>query len=670
MDPKTTAASAILRRFAVALKTYALYPPPSPVTDRAVGELLDGLHHYIEANGPFNVRVSRGSFHVNEATFKDATSASLAFQLYKRKVIGFSFVPGVSAQDLLVFLTILRQDRASTEAAGDVPEQLHQAGVQTIKVMEIVLSHGAAHLDQTWDALGHLLEDGRSLPPEHRQIVVDILRSGPAAIGALFAELQTMLAGAVEDTHPDLQQTTYEVIKNLDRIILDQPMEDQQQFYNNLAAAILLLEDPVRIPLEHTLAAHERTGETARALVDHLSAQRLVKVVPRSSLEETAVAEGSLAAEPPEDQAAPDPEIQILHAQQAGATGPPAFVIHRAAHDEPPEALAETPTIDDVSLTREVIGTLVEVLCNLEGEADIAATARCLEEYLPWLFEHQEFSLMRTVLHELKDAAAGTSAQEKAAADLADGLVKDHLLHRLIDTLWNSRGTKIEEDIRACLVLLADRVVFPLMKIVGEEPRIGPRRMLCDVIVAIGHDRVDDIGSFVSDARWYLVRNVAYVLGRLGNPRGVAYVARLTEHDEYRVRSEAAAALALIGGSDAEVQLVRFLDDPDDRVRLKTIVSLSDAGVALALRRLLRLLERPDRLNRHFAIKQEVIAVLARARVHEALPVLLRLSRRRFVLGQHSRTLRRLAQEAVATIRAGVPVREPSGLDVSAVGAT
>jgi HEAT repeat protein len=150
----------------------------------------------------------------------------------------------------------------------------------------------------------------------------------------------------------------------------------------------------------------------------------------------------------------------------------------------------------------------------------------------------------------------------------------------------------------------------------------------------------------------------------------VAYVARLTEHDEYRVRSEAAAALALIGGLDAEVQLVRLLDDPDDRVRLKTIVSLSDAGVALALRRLLRLLERPDRLNRHFVIKQEVIAVLARARVHEALPVLLRLSRRRFVLGRHSRTLRRLAQEAVATIRAGVPVREPSGLDVSAVGAT
>ena len=58
MDSKASAASAILRRLAVALKTYALYPPPSPVTDRAIAEVLVGLHTYIEANGPFNVRVA------------------------------------------------------------------------------------------------------------------------------------------------------------------------------------------------------------------------------------------------------------------------------------------------------------------------------------------------------------------------------------------------------------------------------------------------------------------------------------------------------------------------------------------------------------------------------------------------------------------------------------
>jgi len=660
MDPKTTGASAILRRFAVALKVYALYPPPSLVTDRAVAELLDGLHEYIEASGPFNVRVSRGSFHVGEGTFKDATSASLAFQLYKRKVIGFSVMPGVSAPDLLAFLTILRQDRASFAAAGDVPEQMHQAGVQTIKVMEIVLSHGAPSPDQSWDALGHLLDDSGNLSAEHRQIVVDILRSGPAAIGGLFEELQTLLAGAVDGPAPDWQRTSYEVARNLDRIILEQPVEEQQEFYRNLAAAILLLEDPVRAPLEHMLASGERIGETARGLLDHLSEQRLVKLVPRSSLE------GATAAA--EAQPAPDPEIQILHTQQPPTGGSSLAVLDAPLpSDQPPE----TPTIEDASLTREVIGTLTDLLCNLEGESDIVETAQSLEAYLPWLFERQEFALLRTVLHELKDAAAATGAQEKAVAELADGVVADHLLHRLIDALWNSRGTQVEEDIRACLVLLADRVVFPLMKIVGDEDRMGPRRMLCDVIVDIGRDRVDDIGAFVSDERWYLVRNVAYVLGRLGHPRGVAYVARLTKHDEYRVRSEAVTALGLIGGPEADGELVRLLDDPDDRLRLKTIVSLSDAGVGVALRRLLALLERPDRLHTHFSIKQEVIAVLARARVQEALPVLRRLSGRRFLIRRKSRALRRLAREAVAAIQAAAPVREPAGLDVrAAAGAT
>lgn len=102
MEPKAQAASPVLRRIGVALKIYALYPPPSSVADRAVAELLDGLRRYIEAYGPLTVRVSKHSLQVDAATFKDLAAANLAYHLYTRKVIGITIALGVTAPEAAV----------------------------------------------------------------------------------------------------------------------------------------------------------------------------------------------------------------------------------------------------------------------------------------------------------------------------------------------------------------------------------------------------------------------------------------------------------------------------------------------------------------------------------------------------------------------------------------
>jgi len=662
MDSKASAASAILRRFAVALKTYTLYPPPSPVTDRAIGEVLAGLHTYIEANGPFTVRVSRRSFQVNEATFKDATSASLALHLYARKVIGFTVLPGVTAQEITTFLTIVRQDRLSLEGSGGIVGGIRRAGVQTIRVMEIVLAVGAAPQDESWGALWDLMGDGQDLTSENHQFVVDILRSGPNAIGGLFEQLRTMLGNAVDEQHLDWSQTLYDVVKNLDRIIATQSSEDREQFYSHLAAAILLLEDPIRMPLQRTLTAPGRNDEMARVLLDHLSEQRLVGIVPRNSLEESAAAG-------PGDLLALDPEMQILHAQQAQTNVAGSISLPMHTPDEPSDCIRiEMEGTDDVSVAREVIGTLVDMFRNQADESEIVGTIRSLDEYLPWLVGQEDFGLLRVVLQGLRDGAAKTPAHERAVADLTDGISKTRLLNTMVETLWNGRGTPVEEELRLCLSLLGSRIVAPLMMILGAELRAGTRRMLCDLIVTLARDRIDDVGLFATDGRWYLARNVAYILGHLGDPRGMGHIARLAAHRDHRVRSEAVAALASIGGQQADALLAKLLDDVDGRIRLKAVLSMSDAAVLLSLPKLLHLLQRLDPMQLTFALKQEIIAALARACAKDAIPALVRFSQHRLALGRRHRTLRRLAGEAVATIQAfdGAPNRMPPAASMQA----
>ena len=636
--------------------------PPSPVTDRAIGEVLAGLHTYIETNGPFTVRVSRRSFQVNEATFKDATSASLALHLYARKVIGFAVLPGVTAQEITTFLTIVRQDRVSLEASGGIAGGMRRAGVQTIRVMEIVLAVGAAPQDESWGALWDLLGDGQELTAENHQFVVDILRSGPGAIGGLFEQLRTMLGNAADDQHLDWSQTLYDVVKNLDRIIATQSSEDREQFYSHLAAAILLLEDPVRMPLQRTLTAPGSNDAMARVLLDHLSEQRLVGIVPRNSLE-------SSGGEGPSDLMALDPEMQILHAQQAHTAVAGSISLPMHTPDELPEGIrVEIEGTDETSVAREVIGTLVDLFRDQADESEIVGTIRSLDEYLPWLVGQEDFSLLRVVLQGLRDGAAKTPAHERAVADLTDGVAKTRLLNTIVETLWNGRGTPVEEELRLCLSLLGSRIVAPLMMILGAELRAGTRRMLCDIIVTLARDRIDDVGLFATDGRWYLARNVAYILGRLGDPRGMGHIARLASHRDHRVRSEAVAALASIGGQEADALLAKLLNDVDGRIRLKAVLSMSDTAVLLSLPKLLHLLARLDPMQLTFALKQEIIAALARSRAKDAIPALVRFSQHRLAFGRRHRTLRRLAGEAVATIQAfdGAPDRMPPAASMQA----
>jgi hypothetical protein len=664
MDPKA-AASAILRRLAVALKTYALYPPPSPVTDRAVGELLEGLQGYLRAHGQLTVRVSRRSFQVNDATFKDTTSANLAFHLYARKVIGMQFSSGVDSTELTTLLTAMRQDRNALHAAGGMAAAVREAGVRTIRVIEIVLAPGASgEGTPTGSALWELVGDGRGWAPEQRQAIVEVLRAGPAAIGGLFDQVRGMLTNAVDGQAVDWPQAAFDVIKNLDRVITAQPGDEQPEFYGHLAAAILLLEEPVRAPVERTLAAHENTDQMARFLLDRMSEQRLGQVVPRGALEDSGGQRSDHTSL--EQTIAIDPEVQMAQAASTSATSSPAADALSIAYEDSVDQLrGEVEAMDDASVTREAVETFIDVLNSQTDEAETVEAIATVEEHVVGLVAQHEFRLLRAAVAALVSAAERAGVRDHTVSRLSDRLVREDALEVFVDILWTNRGARAADDVSACLVMLADGLVVPLMHLLGEESRLPVRRMLCDMIIAMGQGSTDGIGRFAEDQRWYLGRNVAYILGRLGDTRGIPYVGRLAAHYDHRVRSEAAAALARIGGPDADAQLAKMLRDTDDRVRLKAVLSLSDGGVILARDTLIALLEQPDPFQRHFHIKQEIVTVLARAGVEDALPVLTRIARRRFGFGWRARALRTVAADAVDEIKGKGHTAEPPSLTVS-----
>jgi HEAT repeat protein len=134
------------------------------------------------------------------------------------------------------------------------------------------------------------------------------------------------------------------------------------------------------------------------------------------------------------------------------------------------------------------------------------------------------------------------------------------------------------EEVNAYLSLLQENSIQPLVRLLGELKNSKARRVFCDALAGIGKNAIELFLPFMEDRRWFLVRNIVYILGRIGKEESLPYIQKAFNHEENRVRREAIQALGLIGGQKSVGLLVRALTDDDVRIRCMAAINLGKAG--------------------------------------------------------------------------------------------
>jgi hypothetical protein len=675
MEPKAQTAERLLRGLGVAIKTFALYPLPHPVTTKAVENLLGSLRTYMDAYGPFAARVSKYSLAVDGVPFKGGAHSNLALYFFTRKVASFKIMPAVSEQALGAFVAAVGTDRQTLEAQGGIRYLLREAGVGNIQVAEFSMDDDSEEFEPLdLSGIFEVLGRGRQAPQE-RERVVEILRDGAEQARALLENIYTIAGGGPEAVLDDGQvENIYQAVRSLDRVILDEPFEDQPQLFANVANATLTMRAPVRSLFLRTLVDRQDSGVAARMIGDALTTEQIAQMVRET------VTDGEVAPQVAtflralcSDRQKAGAVLAILDVAMrptrarpnwlSGAVWP--LLEHRPRRevelpaefqfgglDGPsrPETelrLSETRAIDDESIAREVTRTFVDMLAAGSPEREsreIADVGDALMASIGWLVEHQEYGLLQVVLTSLRETAtAGAGAGPSTAAAVLKRVAEGQVVETMLAAMWNSRDTTLEREIRACLQPLRDHLVPALIHTLGTESRGGVRAMLCDLILEMNADRIDELGRFVGDSRWYLVRNLANVLGRTRDPRAIAYLNQLTRHVDYRVRRETINALAAIGTPDAHSVLASFLDDEDERIRLRALTSLDSIEAWRAMPKIVALLTTRDPFVKQFEVKQAALEALARLGAKQSLPVVRRVARTWLMFGQRARELRRLA---------------------------
>ncbi len=694
MGPHARAAERCLRRMSVAVKTFAMYPSTHPMCTQVADGLLADLCQYMDLHGPFAARVTKYAMSLDSETFEGGGHSTLAYYLFIRKLAGFTVKPGVTLQELTALLSIVSKDRLSLEGSAGVAYLLWQADVKHVEVAELTLDKAPEQEILGLSAFYALIGRGR-LAPAERERIVEIVRSGADQVARLLDNLYEATVEVFKDiAEADRVQHVYQAIRALDRVILDEPLEDQPALLANLAAGQLHVSESLRRSLQQALLSRAEDDPAMKVLMDELSPEQLAQVI-FGALSSGNVAEQvadyqrklgadrekmravivSLESRLEAQGAAPGwlsdavlPRIQTpLPAQE------PEFPAVDLGHDEIAisdrdyqHRLDEARAIDEAAAIREVIRALVEVLRYEEDMDNLTAIVESLAGHLPWILEQREFGFLAEVLDGVK---AITRSSTGRRAELAAGLLKkvaDAPMHdALLGALWDARGTPDERELQVCFQMVADHMITTVVRHLREEPRAAMRAVLCDLLVAMGPEHILELGAFVSDSRWYLVRNIASILGRLRHPQSLPYLKRLAHHEEWRVRRETVDALAAIGTEEAMAILIEFLADRDQRIRLRGLRGLDARGARQALPWLASLLDTSDFFNRQFELKQEAIETLGRIGGEEALAVLRRLARRHLVFSGRGRELRRLARVTVGIIEMQEPPQQRSLITAS-----
>ncbi len=185
------------------------------------------------------------------------------------------------------------------------------------------------------------------------------------------------------------------------------------------------------------------------------------------------------------------------------------------------------------------------------------------------------------------------------------------------------------EDLSNYLLLLQRNSIKPLVKLLGELKNSKTRRVVCDALSEIGKNAIELFIPFLEDKRWFLVRNIVYILGRIGKEQSIPYLQKVFSHPEPRVRREVVQALGLIGGARAISLLQKAINDEDIRIRTMAAINLGKVGKKAALLPLLEMVQSKEFPKREPSEIKAFFDAIGMVGSNDAIPILRQLLERK-----------------------------------------
>ena len=619
------------RDLAVAGRALTSYPPGHPALASGLARAHSALSSLLAETGPIEIAAARDALLWTDRRLTSPPAAQLAKLLRRRRAAGLLLDPGVSVEELEVFLRALALDARSAREAGSLAAELTAAGLVRLRVSDLDYSSlaliegdeeiAAPEAGAFASRVARRLLASGALPADHLagwitsgksdtdllQLLLDSGGAGSAAGGWGPAAFAAALRAAVDD-------------------FCESPDAERAVAVGEIHAG-LRGEDRVR--LVQDLAAAVTRQASARVSLELLSAA----LSPQAAAElREAVGKGTVRKQG--DAAAPGLAVPMIHARQIA-------ILRRAFASDDVDSLRESETsTEELAALLElpearwglVLSPAAAEIGRELGDSSLerAGTATLLElaerpevppEALPQILKRIETGYLRLLsggrvrlalilVERVQRSAVGEGPAAVALRGSAEWMSGSEPIEVLAASL-----PELPEEAFGLAPRLIERLgltaVRHLLEVLARTENRRMRFRLLDLLAKLGPVVARDAASLLSDSRWYVVRNMLLLLRRVGDSRSVPAVRRCAEHPDLRVRLEAIHNLFAFDRANSRELLRRALHDPDLRQAEAAMELAGKYGIAEAVEPIVAYLCAWDPFGKRRAVRLKAIHALA-----------------------------------------------------------
>jgi HEAT repeat protein len=214
---------------------------------------------------------------------------------------------------------------------------------------------------------------------------------------------------------------------------------------------------------------------------------------------------------------------------------------------------------------------------------------------------------------------------------------------------------EIQHEAGSVLVRLGDTAMNRLLDILQAKTDSDERVRIMKLFMGLGSRAIPAVRErLIKPAPWYYLRNMAYILGHIGNEASAEALKHLLTNENQQLRNEALKSIYKTGGAKRGALLLEALPQADDQFKIEIIEALGNAKSVEAVPELIKMLEERNVVDASFRdeLEEKICVALGSIGSPEALPLLKKISGATFSLGlsRYSKKAKLAASIAVISI--------------------
>ena len=293
---------------------------------------------------------------------------------------------------------------------------------------------------------------------------------------------------------------------------------------------------------------------------------------------------------------------------------------------------SEMEALDDERFLESAIYGLFESLYLDKGTPSFGVLMDNLDSAIGYLIHKGGFAMAALILERFRelemDARSFTQAELGRVRRSVSLPFDEERLRDMAEILNGRSGAVDEAGFAKFLSRLGRDTLIPLSGLLGDVKDPSLRKIIMDALVALGRGNLDVLAAGLKSGKPSVVRDVATILGRIGDRAALESLKTAAVHHDPLVRREVVRALGMVGGPKAGEVLIHTLEDEDPQIRMAALRYLPATKAPITLDSLLEIVTRPDFPQRTLSERRAFFEVLAEVGQEQVQPLMIKILRR------------------------------------------